>query len=243
LHASSRAGQLDCTEFLISQGCDLHARDRWGTTPFKDAVEARHGHVALLLERSASIRERQSLALDLQVCHRGLALFGKYIDRVYHPQRADYVPLGSELDAEPEPSPRDSPTLDLSARTSPHVSKEVDQMLVTNLRIRGLATRALGESGSSSTTASGEYVDLTASTDNLVSPRRISLANSGQVSQTALANQQQSSPKPKIDQNKLNPLKSISRFFGRSYVTVFARESLTDTCQTSVGRECRGRRV
>lgn len=123
------------------------------------------------------------------------------------------MPLGAELGAEPETSPRDSPTL--GPGRQPSTPKEVDQMLATNQRIRGLVNRALGESTSSSTTASGEYTDLTASTDSLVSPRRISLANSGQASQSP-TNQQQSSPKPKIADQKLNPLKSISRFFGRS---------------------------
>lgn len=124
------------------------------------------------------------------------------------------MPLGAELGAEPEASPRDSPTI--GPGRQPSTPKEVDQMLATNQRIRGLVNRALGESTSSSTTASGEYTDLTASTDSLVSPRRISLANSGQSSQSPQANQQQSSPKPKIADQKLNPLKSISRFFGRS---------------------------
>ncbi len=125
------------------------------------------------------------------------------------------MPLGAELGAETETSPRDSPTIG-PGRAQPNTPKEVDQMLATNQRIRGLVTRALGESTSSSTTASGEYTDLTASTDSLVSPRRISLQGSGQVSQSALANQQQSSPKPKLSDQKTNPLKSISRFFGRS---------------------------
>lgn len=90
-------------------------------------------------------------------------------------------------------------------------------MLLTNTRIRGL-TRALGESSSSSTHASGEYSDLTSSTDNLISPRRVAFVTNATVSQAALANQQQSSPKLKVDQSasKANPLKTISRFFGRA---------------------------
>ena len=54
LHLAASEGRLEAARFLLEQGADPDARDRWGCTPHDDAKRHGHEHVAALLEGVAS---------------------------------------------------------------------------------------------------------------------------------------------------------------------------------------------
>jgi ankyrin repeat protein len=50
LHIASSCGNLPIVQFLLDQGADASARDRWGGAPLTDATHHKHEHVAQVLQ-------------------------------------------------------------------------------------------------------------------------------------------------------------------------------------------------
>jgi len=55
LHVASSEGLLDVVRFLINEGANVNAQDRWGGTPLSDAIRQQHEEIVkYLIEKGAS---------------------------------------------------------------------------------------------------------------------------------------------------------------------------------------------
>ncbi|ELR17042.1 glutaminase [Acanthamoeba castellanii str. Neff] len=57
LHLAAAEGRLKVAEYLVNKGANVLVRDRWGATPFDEAVRAGHKDLAALLERAGNERK------------------------------------------------------------------------------------------------------------------------------------------------------------------------------------------
>lgn len=67
LHLSVCEDQREVVEFLVKSGAPLHVKDRWGHTPFDEAIRCRHLAIALFLEMAATIQDTKNLEKEYEV--------------------------------------------------------------------------------------------------------------------------------------------------------------------------------
>lgn len=67
LHIAAADGNLAMAQFLISSGAPLAIKDRWGYTPFAEAIRSESYDVALVLEAAETTQAIKALMKEYEV--------------------------------------------------------------------------------------------------------------------------------------------------------------------------------
>eukprot|EP01094_Clydonella_sp_ATCC50884_P003087 TRINITY_DN1237_c0_g1_i1.p1 TRINITY_DN1237_c0_g1~~TRINITY_DN1237_c0_g1_i1.p1 ORF type:complete len:700 (+),score=298.04 TRINITY_DN1237_c0_g1_i1:87-2186(+) len=72
LHVAASRGRLEVVQYLLGEGADVNAEDRWGATPLRDALRSKNAAVVEVLRNAGAVlTDRSGLAINL--CKAGAA--------------------------------------------------------------------------------------------------------------------------------------------------------------------------
>jgi ankyrin repeat protein len=69
LHIAAADGNISMAHFLINAGAPLAVKDRWGITPFAEAIRSESYDVALVVEAAESTQSRKALEKEYELAN------------------------------------------------------------------------------------------------------------------------------------------------------------------------------